>query len=75
MVIEGIFHRARYAEAFGEADENVILEIYMTKAERENLQNALMNRRMDVIQMVINSAAVAKTPTTTDTPNTTIESW
>jgi hypothetical protein len=75
MVIEGIFHRARYADAFGEAQENVILELYMTSAEKENLQNALMNRRMDTIQMVINTAAVEQKPATPDTPSTTSESW
>ena len=53
MVIEGVFHRARYAEAFGQADESVVLELYMTAEEKSLLQTALINRTGDILQLIV----------------------
>jgi hypothetical protein len=73
MVIEGQFSRAEYT-LVGQENALVKMELMLTNEEAVKLQNALMNRRMDQIQFVVNSAP-AEVDSPTDTPKTTSESW
>jgi hypothetical protein len=73
MVIEGNFSHADFT-LVGNSSTLVRLELMLTNEETVKLQNALMNRRMDQMQMVINSAPPEAAPAT-DTPKTTSESW
>ena len=73
MVIEGSFERTDYT-LVGNERTLVKLELMLTSEETLKLQNALMNRRMDQIQLVINSAP-QEVESTTDTPKTSSESW
>lgn len=73
MVIEGSFERTDYT-LVGNERTLVKLELMLTNEETLKLQNALMNRRMDQIQLVINSAP-QEVESTTDTPKTSSESW
>ncbi len=74
MVVEGQFISAEY-DAAKRTGTVVTVKMTLDHAELLKLQNGLMSRRMDTIQMVINSAAVAVADTK-DTPSTpTTESW
>jgi hypothetical protein len=73
MVIEGSFERTDYT-LVGNERTLVKLELMLTSEETLKLQNALMNRRMDQIQLVVNSAP-QEVESPTDTPKTTSESW
>lgn len=73
MVIEGVFSRADYT-ALGNHSTLVKMELMMTNTQLNKLQNALMNRRRNEIQLVVNSAEV-DVADTDDTPKTTTESW
>lgn len=72
-MIEGSFSRAEYT-LVGNDKTLVKMELVLTNEEVTNLQNALMNRRMDQIQLVVNSAP-QEVESPTDTPKTTSESW
>lgn len=75
MVIEGNFSRAEYT-LVGQESALVKMELMLTLEETVKLQNALMNRRMDQIQFVVNSAPPSwESETPHDTPKTTTESW
>jgi hypothetical protein len=75
MVIEGVFTRAEY-EASSSLTTNVTLKLGMTYVEAQKLQNALMNRRSDEIQMVIRSwVPEPEIEQPLDKPSTTQESW
>jgi hypothetical protein len=76
MVIEGIFVKASYDhEHQRRGQTRVTVEVMMDDNELTKLQNGLINRRMDAIQMVINSSVPEEKPVAADTPKTTIESW
>lgn len=73
MVVEGHFTRASY-ERYGRGRNVVTVTMELDDAELFKLQNGLAGRRMDKVQMVINSSAVvAANPG--DTPTTSVESW
>lgn len=73
MVIEGLFERAVYGPAKNNRT-SVTVHMELNNAELAKLQSGLACRRMDLIQMVINSSAVvAVNPG--DTPTTSTESW
>lgn len=74
MVIEGEFVRARYEPEADRLQNRVTLELRLSDEELVKLQNGLAARRMDTIQMVINSSAVAVADPN-DTPSTSTESW
>ena len=75
MVIEGSFSRAEYT-LVGQEHALVKMELMLTNEETIKLQNALMNRRMDQIQFVVNSVPPSwESESPADTPKTTSESW
>ena len=74
MVIEGQFIKARYDTEAGRNNNRVTVELHMSDSELVKLQNGLANLRMDMVQMVINSSAVAVADPN-DTPTTSTESW
>lgn len=74
MVIEGQFIKARYDDEAGRNNNRVTVELHMSDSELVKLQNGLANLRMDMVQMVINSSAVAVADPN-DTPTTSTESW
>jgi hypothetical protein len=74
MVIEGQFIKARYDAEAGRNNNRVTVELHLSDSELVKLQNGLANRRMDMVQMVINSSAVAVAGPN-DTPTTSTESW
>lgn len=73
MVIEGVFNRSSY-EHDGGPWVTTTLVLHLKTDEALKLQNALMNRRMDQVQLVVNSAR-QEVESPTDTPKTTTESW
>ena len=75
MVIEGNFSRAEYT-LVGQESALVKMELMLTNEEAVKLQNALMNRRMDQIQFVVNSATPSwESESPADIPKTNLESW
>lgn len=85
MVINGHFSIASYEYlSSGNSTKpgmaRVMIESYMEMQEVTKLQNALINRRGDLMQINIDTAATEETPEivsapTTDKPSTETESW
>lgn len=75
MVIEGEFVMAVYGSEEGRNVNRVEVRLRLSDAELTKLQNGLANRRMDTIQMVINSSAEVAVADPNDTPATSAESW
>jgi hypothetical protein len=76
MVVEGQFIKAEFDKPALRGKTTVTVTMILDKDELQNLRDGLMSRRMDTIQMVISSTAVAAVTDSKDTPSTpTTESW